>query len=206
MKTEQQPIAITYLDYLHFIGEKLGCYFTLEYRAYQITRQPSSLQAEMTNDQSIATMPALLAKLRDGLTGFSVIENPKNPKVIHIIEQALEQADGYVLNKRTSVQYAGHLVPCVVKDTNGRNLQQGAGVVVALARTVGKLENGTAEARGDFDDCNTKVKIDAKNESVRNILTDCIPLKNYHRILWRAAATERNGKPTVMIQFYGPKQ
>ena len=142
------------------------------------------------------------------MKGFAVEQDSKNSKIIHIVEQVLEQQKDYVLNKRTSVQYSGNLVNCVVKDAEGRNLVHGEGIVNAVAEKVGGIRNGTEEAGslGAFDDCLTMVSVNATNETVRSILTDCIRVADYKIILWRAVHTTEKEKPMTLVQFYGAKK
>jgi len=53
-----------YYDYLFYIGDKLGCHFTLEYRAESLTRKLPKIMEEVTNDWTVASIPALVSKLR----------------------------------------------------------------------------------------------------------------------------------------------
>jgi len=207
------PLVMPCEDYLFLIGPKLGCYFTLEYQSYKLTRQLPRIESFITfttNDLAVASTADLVSNLRRSLNGFTIEQDVKNPKVIHIIEGILERQKDYVLNKRTSLSYSGNLVNCVVIDAQGRNLVHGEGIVNAMANKVGGIQNGTTgdNSQGGFDDCSTLVSIDATNETVRSILTDYIPLAGYKTILWRAATTitGREGKTNVLIQFYGVKR
>jgi hypothetical protein len=185
----------------------------LEYQSYKITSQTPRIESfttYTTNDLAVASTADLLSNLRRSLKGFTVEQDTENPKVIHIIEGILKQQKDYVLNKRTSLSYSGNLVSCVIKDAQGRNLVHGEGIVNALADKVGGIQNGTAEAdsQGTFDDCYTVVNIEATNETVRSILTDCIPLAGDKTILWRAVTTTtgREGRTNVLVQFYGSQK
>lgn len=46
--------------------------------------------------------------------------------------------------------------------------------------------------------------MDAKNQTVRSIFTDCIPLADYGPILWRAVSKSQEGKEKIVVQYYGP--
>jgi hypothetical protein len=206
------PLVMPCEDYLFLIGPKIGCYFTLEYRSYKLTGQVPRIESFITfttNDLAVASTEDLVSNLRRSLNGFTIEQDVKNPKVIHIIEGVLEHQKDYVLNKRTSLSYTGNLVNCIVEDAQGRNLVHGEGIVNAMASKVGGIQNGTTEAgsQGAFDDCSTVVNIEATNETVRSILTDYIPLAGYKTVLWRAATTitRREGETNVLVQFYGPK-
>jgi hypothetical protein len=206
------PLVMPCEDYLFLIGPKLGCYFTLEYRSYKLTRQTPRIEAFITfttNDLAVASTADLVSNLRRSLDGFIIEQDVKNPKVIHIIEGVLEQQKDYVLKKRTNLSYSGNLVNCNVIDAQGRNLVHGEGIVNAMASKVGGIQNGTTEAgsQGAFDDCFTVVNIEATNEMVRSILTDYIPLAGYKTVLWRAVTTvtRLEVETNVLVQFYGPK-
>ena len=57
-----------------------------------------------------------------------------------------------------------------------------------------------------FDDFTTEVTIHARKQPVRQILTNCVPLKKYGRLLWIAESSEKNGKLATVVQYYGPKE
>lgn len=197
-------------DYLGEVGNRIGCYFTFEYRGHAVTGRPSNLQGVVSNDLTVASIPALRSKLRSDLHGFSVVQDSKNPKILHLIEQELERQPDNVLNQKINLIYSGNLVACVVKDIQGRNLSNGEGLVAAMGKIVGGIRDGSEEAgsnilEGQITDCVTVVNINATNQTVRSILTDYLPATNYCSILWRAVTTRQEGKPMVLVQFYGPR-
>ena len=204
----EEVLPIPFVDYLFEIGAKLGCHFTLEYQDYAVTGRMPRLFEVVSNDLSVASMPALLAKLGRDVPGYSVTQNAKNPMVVHIIERRLEEKNDYVLNQRVTLRYSGNLVACVVKDAQGRNIVKGQGLVTAIGEKLGGIQSGppSQDGREAFDDCVTRVKVDVKSKPVRDTLTDSIPLENYKVILWRAVTTRGDGQTNVLVQFYGPRE
>src|SRR6266702_38073 len=120
IKDKIMPVAVhetaetPCIDYLFEIGNKLGCYFTLEYRAYALAAVVPKIEQVVSNDLAIASVPAVVSKLRRDLAGYTVVQNQKNPNIVHIVEQGLEQEKDYPLDKRISVVYSGNLAACVV--------------------------------------------------------------------------------------------
>jgi hypothetical protein len=210
MAAAQEGTEVMCRDYLYNIGPKLGCHFTLEYRGYRLTGKSSELVGMVSNDLSIASIPALFTKLHHDLSGFSLEPDAKNPKIIHIIESGLNSQKDYVLNRRIDLRYSGNLVGCTVKDAEGRELVKGEGLVVAASKEAPGIQDGSDEAgsEGAFNDCYTTVTVNATNETVRGILTDYIPLADYPIVLWQAVTTitGQEGKTNVLVQFYGPKR
>ena len=206
--TTEEVLPIPLIDYLFEIGGKLGCYFTLEYQDHPITGKTAKLFDVVSNDLNIASMTALMARLRHDVPGYSVTENAKNPKIVHIIDRGLEGKNDYVLNQRVTLRYSGNLVACVVKDAQGRNIVKGQGLVTAIGKKLGGIQSGppSQDGRDAFDDCVTQVEVNRKDQSVRSILTDCIPVQNYKPVLWRAVTTKKDGQTNVLVQFYGPRE
>ena len=57
------------------------------------------------------------------------------------------------------------------------------------------------EVPGDFQ---TQVKVDAKNQTARDVLTGCVPLKDYSAILWDAKTWEKeDGQYRTIIRYQG---
>ena len=87
-------------------------------------------------------MPLLMSKLQRDLKGFRVEQDSKNPKIVHIIEEKLEQDKNYILDKKIDLTYSGNLEHCHVKDINGNEFSKGIGVVDSLAQKIGGVQKG----------------------------------------------------------------
>jgi hypothetical protein len=204
----QEVTEVPGLDYLSEIGQKLGCHFTVEYRSYLLTGKMPKIRENVSNDLSISSLAALVTKLRRDLPGYTIATDPKHAKVVHIVEDALENQKDYVLNKKLTLKYSGHLATCEGTDEAGRRIPRGIGLVRALAEQVGNLQQGSDEAGNarTIIDCWTEVNVDVKNQAVRSILTDCLPISNYKAVLWRAVTTrDVHGKTVVTVQFSGQR-
>ena len=90
---QQNSEVISFMQVLEKNGDKLGCHFTLEYRSYGITGKES--KADLNDYMSVQTdlnadsIPSLVSKLCDYLDGFIVVQDSRNPKVVHIIDKVL---------------------------------------------------------------------------------------------------------------------
>jgi hypothetical protein len=171
-------------------GAKLNCYFTVE--KIHRPRDPDDLRPYVKDDEEITSVGALLEKLARDVPGAAFVRNKKNPAVIHAIDKGLLDLDGYGLETRIDLDYSGVL----------------ADLSWALEK---KLDNVGARRWGFnttlFDDHVTKVEIHAKEQKVRDILTDCVPLEGgYSPLLWFAETTIVDGKPKTTVQYYGPRR
>src|SRR3954453_3284259 len=78
MPQVQEVTEVPGLDYLSEIGEKLGCHFTVEYRSYLLTGKTPKIRENVSNDLSISSLAALVAKLRRDLPGYTIATDPKD--------------------------------------------------------------------------------------------------------------------------------
>jgi hypothetical protein len=86
---EQAPAATRFIHYLAVIGPKLGCHFTLESQEPGAAR-PWKILNLVSNDLNVSSRSQLVSKLRHDLEGFMVEEDLNNPKIVHIVQRALE--------------------------------------------------------------------------------------------------------------------
>jgi hypothetical protein len=212
----------SFISILDENGTKLGCNFTIEYQGYGITGKESKANPFYTQytkvqaDLDADSIPSMVSKLRDYLDGFMVVPDSKNPKIIHIIEKVLADDKNYALNKKISVHYSGLLGRTIIT-VNGRSSLVG-GLLPALAEKAGDiragLENTGASSGGGgglATDNITEVNINATNETVRSIFTDCLPTANYNPVMWTAVTSKRGNAQNelvqcVLVDFFGPKK
>lgn len=198
----------SYDSFLFHVGRRLGCYFTLEYRGFRLAGAPSPLvMTRVADDGQVKTIAELLAKLHHDLKDFIAVQDPARTNVIHIIERQVERPEGYVLNKRLSLVYSGNLVACDVMDSAGKNLSHGVGLLAAAATQVPGIRSGTETdgigGESTIVDCLTTVEVNATNQSLRSIITECLPSSGYNPILWQAVTSIEKGKLIVLVQFMG---
>jgi hypothetical protein len=181
--------------YLADQAERLDCYFTFEATLNTLEKVPpfeTSYPFETTRitpNGQIATVDELITTLAE-LKDLVVLRNTSNPRVIHLMERALFEAQGYPLNEKADIAYSG--------------------VLAGLPSKLGERLQGIGPIRGGFQedlftDYVTQVRFEAKNKAGRDILTDCVPLNAYGRFLWRARTSKRDGKLETEVQYYGPK-
>lgn len=193
-KTNEMILSL----YLAEMSEKLGCYYTLE--RLNADNHESLINAitvmGIAEDPNVTNLNSLTMRLRRDLHGCTVEESKNNPKILHIIETPLTRLKDYALEKKADITYSGDLGP-----------GHGQGLVVELSK---KLDGIGPRTRGDnttaFDDHLTQVTVQAKNEKVRDILTDCVPLTNYGPFLWTAETTKVGLKSETVVQYFGPKR
>jgi hypothetical protein len=104
--------------------------------------------------------------------------------------------------------YSGNLVACDVKDSEGKSLVHGVGLLAAMAKQVPGIRSGTEidglGGESTIVDCVTTVEVNATNQSIRTVITECLPKTGYNPILWKAVTSVEKGKPIVLVQFMGP--
>lgn len=178
--------------FLAELPEQLDYHVTIErlLRTQGEKRQPSAFDRDdLTLDPNIKTVESLVKKLRSEMKGVAVVQNTKNPAVIHLIDERLFNAEGYVMDKKVDITYSG--------------------LIDGLADEVGKHAPGIGsptgaligEVPGDF---RTKVKVDAKDQTVREVVTGCVPLKDYSRMLWEAKTWKnKDGQYQTIVRYQG---
>lgn len=176
-------------DYLYVAGRRLNCHFTIE--ILQEGRDDQLYNALIPRDRKIGNIDEMLAKLSNDLGRVVFLRNKQDPRIIHAIDKRLLKLDGYVLDKRTDLVYTG-----VIGDLSRKLKEE--------FPTIGPHTEGHFHER--FDDHVTEVSITAKQESIRNILTNVVPLDNYEPRLWRAWTKIVDGVPFTKVQYYGPRR
>jgi hypothetical protein len=191
-----RPISIS--NFLLSMNKRFGVHFTMEILSGQGQRSilNSLAVTRIEEPKQVENVEALAALIRDILPNCEVRVSAGNSNAIHLIDERLSRLEDYPLNKRATIQYSG---PVGGPDSS---------LAMALrAKVPGILaqQRGGAMYQG-FDDQTTKVTVDARNEEVRRILTDYVPLQNYSIFVWRAVTQDLQGKETTVVQFYGPRR
>jgi hypothetical protein len=185
-RSDQTPFT----DFLFAAGEKLDCYFTLE--TWELWNDhPSCFKDVEIRDDKLASIDALVAKLKHEIPGITVTRDPANGRILHLIDGSLLKESHYVLEKQASIDFTGPL-----EDLPN---ELGKGMWWAVARS--------ERAGCDFqNDIVSMVKVHFERQSIRQILTDAVPLRKYGRILWIAHTRRKNdGELTTDVTYVGPK-
>lgn len=176
-------------DYLIKVGQKLSLFFTVEVKQPN-SRTLSPLQtAVVLSRPQPTTRKGLLLLLQGALPYATVFQDGNATNVIHIVETSLNDDGNYVLNKQINFKFSGRLND--LPEALSSPLQGGIGTQRVFA--VGQVTM-------DFF---TRVNFDVKNQTVRSILTDPVPIPKYSRILWDAVSQEVNGKLKTSIAYHG---
>lgn len=191
-------------------GNRLGCSFTLECQGDLHTQPYSRIMRSVTVNLDADSIPSFISNLRDYLDGLTVMQDSKNSNVVHIIDNVLVGDANYVLNKKISLNYSGSLPPTRIP---GGPAATTGGLLAAVADKAPDIRFGGAGVAfidsivDQLWDGDTQVDIHATNETVRSILTDCLPTTNYSPVMWRSENIMRygtNANRCVFVQFFGP--
>jgi hypothetical protein len=186
--TQPLPANLSVENLLYAYGDKLDVYFTLEQDDRTGRSRLSRLM--VPDPDGLKTPTDLVEYLQRCVPIASVFQDPTNKRVIHLVQKSL-QADDYVMDRQTSIQFHGSiygLVDDLASKSNG-------GVTWHTAIAIGTLVAGS----------DTLAQISAQNETYREILTDCSPLKDRARILWigNLRPQSANRPLSVVIWFPG---
>ena len=195
---KQEVKKLDWQLYLLELPEELDCHFTIERMGFRAgiprkirKKDPSPFHRyDLTLDPNINTVQALVEKLRREMRGIAVIQDTKKPLVIHLVEERLLKIQDYVMDKTVSITYSG--------------------LIDKLAAELGKHVPGIESRRGGYigqamGDFHTQVEVDAKNQTVREVLTHCVPLKDYSRVLWDTSTwKKKDGQYKTSVQYHGP--
>jgi hypothetical protein len=167
------------------IGGHVDCYFTVE-DIHNAGSKPL-LHIRLPASNRLATVQDVVAFLKMSLQDNAEIT--QESKVIHLVSRNLKQVSGYWLESKVNVDYVG-------TPTDG------------LAHILGKIKQ--AEIQTGFStssppqfDMTTRIWIVGNNASARKILTDCLPLSQYSRILWVARTDPADDNQIAYISFGG---
>lgn len=208
IEKQQGSEATDIIRVLRENGARLGCRFTLEYQGCDISGKISLVDIPIRTNLNADSIPLLISKLRGYLTGFTVTLDTKDPKIVHIIDNVLANDPGYVLNKKISLKYSGNIEPTNLPDTKRPGYAIAAGgLIPAVAEKAGRIIGGTLHNGSVLlvtDGRDAKVTINAVNEPVRDILTDCLP-DDYSPVMWYACESIMTGiddKQWARVQFF----
>jgi hypothetical protein len=181
---------VSFNTYASTVGGDLDCHLTVERVTYDPERPSPFYTTYNVDEAPLKTVPELIAKLRKTLKGVVVVQDKNNPKIVHLIDNQLLDKPGYPITQKASIIFKG--------------------VLADLSAELGKSVQGLGSRTGGFnldafDDHVTEVSVNVKDQPVRQILTEAVPLKNYNRVLWFAETSKKDGQWKTQVQFAGPK-
>ena len=186
------PSIATLGDYLGQMALRLKFHYTIEDRR-DAQGAPSDVLMTDVHRFDLATPVAILDDLivraNDHLRGVRLVRSRRVPEVVHVIAQPAGTSES-ALDRRVTIDYSGPL----------NRLPSRLGSLVD-----GQIQAQSAHSLRDLSwgDLTTEVRIVAKEESVRDILTRAVPLDSYPPLLW--VARPRFGPSAVEIDYRGPK-
>ncbi len=181
--------TVPLVEYLGRIGVKLDCYFTIEEMHLDVDNWIEQHQVQAGNEPS--TIDKMVKQLSAQLKGVHVYRSKENPVVVHFTDERLEKEKDYPLGKQVAIRFCGSPGELVIKlqTTSLKNLHNQ--MVFAI--------DGWPQ---DSDYC-TKIQCSTPGALTRRVLTDCLPLSQYNRLLWIAGARRIDGNLDTSVVFYG---
>lgn len=186
MKTQELK-KICYKNYLLKMGYALGVNATVE-RLADTETQMSPLSNGKVVDEKVSSIEALVAKLNDELKGVTVVQSGDHPAVIHLIETALLQQQGYPLEQRLTLEYTG--VPQGLLERLHEELPS----------LIPSSQFGISLPWLEDED-ESDIAVNASHELVRKILADGAPARGDGEILFEAITSDRNGGLQVEVSY-----
>ncbi len=188
---------------LSTLGGRLDCYFTVESVGRSSSLNNPILDAMVSVDTAgIHDVEGLIAFLTnevrivwidEGVTNDIrlVTERIERDKtIIRIRDARLLDVAGYSLTNRVSMEYVGHPEGLLI-DLSSQN---------SLIQRQKAWGIGGGPLLVDFD---SHVDIAVTNMAVRDLLTHCIPLEGYNRVIWSSYTDGNAESPLVTVRFHG---
>lgn len=176
--------------YLASTGKSLGCHFTIEILVRELDDPKSSSRFFVDDDKEVKTVDEVIDKASKKTEGLIFVKNKNNPQIVHVIDDDLRKIPGYAIDQKMDLKYSGFL-------------DEISKAIETKFPALGPRRSGDL-AKFLIADPVTEIEIDAKDQVVRDILTDCVPLKGYSPLLWRAETERAEGKGKTIVQYYGP--
>ncbi|MBI4471368.1 MAG: hypothetical protein HY646_01790 [Acidobacteria bacterium] len=194
---------MAFREYLHKMGDKFNCYFTVESVGHEGSVNNPILDT-MVEYQPVDTLESLLGSLaktrlawkfanETNLIELAVHKVSRDSPIIRLRDKRLASVTNYALNERISIEYSGtpdgligtisELIPTI---EHRRLRPVTIGVPLAI-------------------DAQTQVRVSVIDKPVGDVLTECIPPAGYRRIIWSSYTDGKKDSPTVTVTFYGPK-
>ena len=179
---------VSLFDYLSSVSLRLGCYYTIE---IEVSSTGSTILdgLNVTDNRRVTNTRELAADLSRELPSIVVIRDEEDPHVIHLVAASLKDRPGYPLNRRTSIAYKGRLTQ--LPDKLGEQLH-----------TELYTQRVFATPFVSFD-YRTRIDFTAKDEQVRSILSNHVPLVGYDRFMWLAETYVTGGKTVTTVDYKG---
>ncbi len=179
---------VSLFDYLASVSPRLNFYYTVEV-SESLTGSNAFFGLDVADNQKITTTRELAADLNKELPDMVVFQDRYNPNVIHFVTVLLKNDPGYPLNRVANMAYRGKLTQ--LPDELGKQLH-----------TELYTQRVFATPFVSFD-YRTRIDFTAKDEQVRSILSNHVPLVGYDRFMWLAETYVTGGKTVTTVDYKG---
>ncbi len=193
---EEETLTAVLEEYLPEMGEKLGVYITVHYLKDPKSFGSSTFEIlEAPMDRSVDTIEGLIEEIKRHFKGVQVVidKHDMSNTVIHLIDDKLGKLKS-VLDQKIDFQWSGHPSE-LAEDLRIRGVP---GINPPLAQDL------TEGFGGDYE---TKIQVDAKQQSLRDIFTHNFDLKGRCNLVWYAKTEQdpRSGEWRTWVRFTSPK-
>jgi hypothetical protein len=201
----------SFAGYLAEMGARLDCHFTVESVGAEVLFHPTNGDPFMLRVHNNTILDGMVnvgsedIKNIDAMVSFLnkvsiqwdypkqeihlvAEKNEKDKTIIRIRDSRLSDVAGYVLNKKVSVEYDGNP----------------EGLLMLLSNKDGLIQPEVfISTNSGGTDFSTPIRIAVKDTPIRDLLTECIPLSNYSRIIWSSKTDGKSNSPAVTVVFSG---
>lgn len=198
--TSQQKHTLTKTDlqsYIIKMGIRLDCYFTIESERHNAAKSTKDIQSKLEQEyvddlQSIPNINALVLLLQEELPYTIVSRDSHNPMLIRIVEQSLINIPNYPLDQKCDFIYNGRLVEFIESLANKLRCE--------LRLNQGFLSDPYGGRNEKF-----RMRIVAKNKTVRSILSSYFSLSDESRILSWTQLDLSPLIPSIGVMYSNPR-
>ena len=186
------------------LGSRLDCYFSVESIGRSGWLNNPILDGRINADASrVKDIGELMAFITndvhiiwegEGVTSEIRLDADRiehdGKNIVRIRDAKLVNVAGYALTNSISLEYEGTidgLLRVLSSKDNRIQAQKAVSIGAGLVRL----------------DTLTRVQVSVVGGMTRDVLTTCIPLANYHRIVWSSYTDGKAETPVVMVKFYG---
>ena len=175
--------------YAQHMAIKFQCHFTTEY----LSGSDSFDTSKDDLDPNVSSIDDLVKEFEQKANLRVIVDRQdKAHPILHVIDKDLGKKCE-VLDQKIDFHYSG-----VVGDIAAAMEEQGI--------PIGPPRFGAASGGFVGSDHVTKVTIDVKQKSIRDILTHCVDLDKYKRTIWSAETLQaKDGTWKTQIYFSGPR-
>ncbi len=194
--------SIPMQTFLADIGKRLDCYFTVESVGRAGVHSNPMLHAMVKADpNAIQSIDGLVSFLTNrqwtafaSTNTISIVADRVGEKgrIIRLRDRRLLAVTDYALDRRVGVQHEG---------TTGELMERLAGMDAKV-----EMERVFSVGEGliNMGD-ETQVSVRCTNKPIREIITDCIPLSDYSRVIWSSYTSGEQESPSVTIRLHGER-